>query len=82
MNRPTVTHPTDRQLEVLRAISRASARGYGPTVRELGTELGIVSTNGVADHLEALERKGLVQSAVNKARTIRLTPAGVKWVQS
>ncbi len=34
--------------------------GTMPTLRELGVEMGIGSTNGVACHLQALERKGWV----------------------
>lgn len=36
-------------------------QGYPPTVREIGEYMGISSTNGVNDHLKALERKGWIQ---------------------
>jgi repressor LexA len=50
---------TPRQREVLDCIARSiRERGYPPTLRELGAELCIKSTNGVSDHLRALERKG------------------------
>ena len=43
--------PTPRQLEVLRAIHEAIVKnGWPPTIRELGEQLGIGSTNGVNDH--------------------------------
>ena len=63
-----------RQRAVLAAI-RASldTRGYPPTMRELGAELGIASTNGVSDHLRALARKGVLQFDRARARGIRLT---------
>lgn len=35
--------------------------GYPPTMREIGAHLGIRSTNGVNDHLKALERKGYIE---------------------
>jgi SOS-response transcriptional repressor LexA len=50
---------TKRQQEVLNAIvDFIEGHGYPPTVRELGDVVGIGSTNGVSDHLRALERKG------------------------
>jgi repressor LexA len=47
-------------------------RGYPPTIREIGESLGIRSTNGVNDHLKALERKGYVYRDKSKSRAIRL----------
>ena len=50
---------TARQKAVLEYIGDSiNARGYPPTLREIGNHLGIRSTNGVNDHLRALERKG------------------------
>ena len=50
---------THRQQMVLEYIRRSiSDRGYPPTLREIGAFMGIRSTNGVNDHLRALERKG------------------------
>ncbi len=48
-------------------------RGYGPTVREIGTHMDIKSPNGVMCHLRALERKGMITRAANKSRAIELT---------
>lgn len=48
-------------------------RGYGPTVREIGTEFGIKSPNGVMCHLKALEKKGLILREQNMSRAIQLT---------
>ena len=48
-------------------------RGYGPTVREIGTEFGIRSPNGVMCHLKALERKGLITREAHMSRAIQLT---------
>ena len=77
---PPISHPTDRQLDVLRAIARASAQGFPPTIRELCAALGINSTNGVNDHLRLLERKGLILREEQRGRTLRLSPAGLRWV--
>jgi repressor LexA len=64
---------TDRQRAVLDFISDSiSQRGYPPTLREIGNHLGIRSTNGVNDHLRALERKGYLTREDMKSRTLRL----------
>lgn len=57
--------PTDtltaRQQAVFEFIhDRIRARGYGPTVREIGEQFKISSPNGVMCHLRALEKKGLL----------------------
>ena len=70
---------TDRQRAVLEYISTSiEGRGYPPTLREIGNHLGIRSTNGVNDHLRALERKGYLTREDMKSRTLRLvrTPDG------
>jgi repressor LexA len=65
---------TDRQREVFEFIrDLIRRRGYGPTVREIATQFGIRSPNGVVCHLKALERKGLIRRDANKARAIELT---------
>jgi repressor LexA len=63
---------TKRQGEVLEVIARhLDEVGYPPTIRELGDALGISSTNGVNDHLKALERKGYLTREDGKSRTMR-----------
>jgi len=60
---------TNRQQQVLDFISaRIAADGFPPTIREIGNRLGIRSTNGVADHLRALERKGYLTRSEGKSR--------------
>lgn len=58
-----MTRPlTSRQREIVRFIvAFRETNGYSPTMREIGVRLGIRSTNGVADHLRALERKGAIR---------------------
>src|SRR6202453_1494377 len=48
-------------------------RGYGPTVREIGTHFGIRSPNGVMCHLNALERKELITRESHMSRAIPLS---------
>src|SRR5437773_2667975 len=63
---------TDRQKEILDFISKSiSKRGYPPTLREIGGHFGIRSTNGVNDHLRALEKKGYLQREDLKSRALR-----------
>lgn len=67
---------TDRQRMVLEYICESIRdRGYPPTLREIGLKLGIRSTNGVNDHLRALERKGYLTREDMKSRTLRPTAA-------
>jgi repressor LexA len=71
-----MTGLTDRQLEVLRFIAREiEERGYPPTIREIGEALDIRSTNGVNDHLKALERKGFLTRDPVKSRALIPTDA-------
>ncbi len=64
---------TARQGEVYNFIrERIRARGYGPTVREIGTQFKIRSPNGVMCHLKALERKGFIRREANMSRAIEL----------
>ena len=49
---------TNRQQTVLEAIrSWIRERGYPPTIRELGKQLGIRSLRGVTAHLDAIAKK-------------------------
>ena len=53
---------TDRQQQILDFISQSiNGRGFPPTLREIGEHFGIKSTNGVNDHLKALEKKGFLR---------------------
>jgi repressor LexA len=68
---------TDRQREILDFITQSiRERGYPPTLREIGLHFGIKSTNGVNDHLRALEKKGYLQREDLKSRALR--PMGMR----
>lgn len=63
---------TKRQKQVLDFItSSINDRGYPPTLREIGEHFGIRSTNGVNDHLKALEKKGHLRREDLKSRAMR-----------
>lgn len=69
---------TKRQREVYDFIQETiDSLGYPPTFREIGEHLGIRSTNGVADHLKALKRKGYLTQEGMKSRTIKPSKAAV-----
>jgi repressor LexA len=66
--------PTKRQQAILDYIIECiRENGYPPTIAEIGVPFGITSTNGVNDHLVALERKGYIERS-SKARGIHVTP--------
>src|SRR5688572_22349493 len=79
---------TKRQAQTLDFIRQSiEERGYPPTLREIGESMGIRSTNGVNDHLRALERKGYLSREDMKSRALRLVsrdseaPASTNGVQ-
>ena len=63
---------TQRQREILDFISSSIVeRGFPPTLREIGEHFNIRSTNGVNDHLKALEKKGHLRREDLKSRAMR-----------
>lgn len=69
---------TKRQEQTLDFIRRSiQERGYPPTLREIGEHMGIKSTNGVNDHLRALERKGYLRREDMKSRALKLVEDAV-----
>ena len=68
---------TERQAQALKYITDCLIdRGYPPTLREIGEHMGIKSTNGVNDHLKALERKGYLAREELKSRALRPIDVG------
>ncbi len=65
---------TEKQKKALAFIqSEIRERGRPPTLREIGGEIGISSTNGVRYLLDTLERKGFLQRSPMLSRGIELT---------
>lgn len=65
---------TTRQQDIYNFLKdKIVTRGYGPTVREIGNEFGILSPNGVMCHLKALEKKGLISREAHMSRAIQLS---------
>src|SRR3989449_5274752 len=73
-----MTEPlTDRQEKILAFIKKSiQEQGYPPTIREIGEHFGIRSTNGVNDHLKALERKGYLMRGELKSRALSVIDGG------
>ncbi|MBN2309813.1 MAG: transcriptional repressor LexA [Candidatus Hydrogenedentes bacterium] len=64
---------TRRQADILTfIIDCIREHGMPPTIDEIGQRFNISSTNGVSDHLVALEKKGYIERT-SKARSIRVT---------
>lgn len=65
-----------RQMDVLAAVdAQTRARGYPPSMVELGCLLGI-GDGAILLHYQNLRGKGMVQWEVGKKRTVRLTALG------
>ena len=73
-----MTEPlTERQEKILSFIKKSIVeQGYPPTIREIGEFFGIRSTNGVNDHLKALERKGYLLRGELKSRALSVIDGG------
>ncbi len=72
---------TRRQRQVLDYVNSCiQDQGYPPTIREIARHLGLRSSNGVASHLRALERKGYLARTAGKSRGIRPLAASGRTV--
>jgi repressor LexA len=64
---------TERQnkiLDYIRYVTRV--RSYPPSVREIGEAVGLSSSSTVHNHLNQLERRGLIRRDPSKSRTVQL----------
>ncbi|MBI1799375.1 MAG: transcriptional repressor LexA [Candidatus Eisenbacteria bacterium] len=68
----------DRAHEILGFIRRfAREHGFPPTIREIGVEFGISSTNGVRFYLKMLEKAGYLKRCGKISRgLVPVTPGG------
>lgn len=65
-------HP--RQTEIVDYLrSRSGDGAYPPSVREIGRAVGLSSSSTVQNHLNVLERKGIIRRDPTKSRTVLLT---------
>ena len=62
---------TPRQKEIYDFLVKSiRERGFAPSIHEIGQRFKIASTNGVSDHLKALEKKGYVRRVGKRALEI------------
>jgi repressor LexA len=74
---------TKRQQEIFDFIKSHSARfGYPPTVRDIGTAVGLASSSTVHAHLANLEKLGLLRRDPTKPRAIEMLDRAVEQVKS
>ncbi len=67
---------SDRQARILEYIRQVTrARAYPPSVREIGEAVGLSSSSTVHNHLNQLERRGLIKRDPSKSRTVQLVDA-------
>src|SRR5262245_5887368 len=59
---------TDRQKAIYDFLLKTiRERGFAPSIPEIGRQFKIASTNGVSDHLKALEKKGYIRRIGKRA---------------
>ena len=64
---------TERQHKILDYIRHVTrTRNYPPSVREIGEAVGLSSSSTVHNHLNQLERRGLIKRDPSKSRTVQL----------
>ncbi|HEX7578124.1 MAG TPA: transcriptional repressor LexA [Verrucomicrobiae bacterium] len=69
-----MTEPTKAQRRVLEFIqAELQAGGPAPTLREIAARFGFAGHRAAAAHLEALKRKGFLESEPGKARSLRVS---------
>lgn len=65
---------TDRQRSILEFIvQQMSERGFPPSVREIGAEVGLTSPSTVHSHLATLQRHGYLERDPTKPRAIKVS---------
>ncbi|MCQ6267149.1 transcriptional repressor LexA [Fictibacillus sp. WQ 8-8] len=68
-----MTKLSRRQIDILDFIKEeVNAKGYPPSVREIGEAVGLASSSTVHGHLSRLEKKGLIRRDPTKPRAIEV----------
>jgi len=64
---------TQRQRTILDFLTQhMKEKGFAPSMREIGQEIGLNNVSAVRGHLAALEKKGYIARDADKARSIRV----------
>lgn len=67
-----------KQMTILQCIyDNIEENGYPPTVREIGSSVGLSSTSTVHGHLSRLEKAGFLIKDSSKTRALELTQASI-----
>ncbi|MGY1576511.1 transcriptional repressor LexA [Pediococcus pentosaceus] len=67
-----------KQLSVLKYIYKTvNAQGYPPTVREIGSAIGLSSTSTVHGHIDRLQKNGFLEKDPTKPRALEVTKLGL-----
>ena len=80
---PDAAGLTPRQRKVLEVIRESvERRGYPPTIREIGTAVGLTSTSSVSHQLQTLQKKGFLRRDPSRPRAVDVrlpgeTPEGL-----
>lgn len=74
---PDSTGLTPRQQRILTVIREAvAADGYPPSMREIGSRVGLTSSSSVAHQLRVLEEKGFLRRDPNRPRALQVSLPG------
>ncbi len=74
---PDETGLTPRQHRVLDVIrDSVERRGYPPSMREIGEQVGLTSTSSVAHQLTTLQKKGYLRRDPNRPRAVEVRIPG------
>jgi SOS-response transcriptional repressor LexA len=69
MNEPL----TVRQTQILTMLRDSiTAKGYPPSIREIGVAVGLSSNSSVSSQLQQLEEKGFIRRDPNRPRTLTI----------
>jgi repressor LexA len=63
---PSLLTPRQREIYDF-VLQNIREKGYAPSIPEIGRRFNIASTNGVSDHLKALEKKGYLRRIGKRA---------------
>ena len=67
-----------KQLSVLEYnYKTVNAQGYPPTVREIGSAIGLSSTSTVHGHIDRLQKNGFLEKDPTKPRALEVTKLGL-----
>ncbi|MDJ1121480.1 transcriptional repressor LexA [Olsenella sp. YH-ols2217] len=74
MSQPKLSQRVQQIYDFL--LSYSDEHGYPPSVREIGSAVGLKSPSTVHMHLRTLEEVGLIKRTANKSRTIEICGPG------